>query len=216
MNKEANLIIVGGTIAAGKSTLVDGIAKATGWIAVPELRENDEVQEIILQKLYEGNRIHAATIQFYFVANRYKQYKDASNGLVTSILDRGIWEDAFFSKLLMTSDLKSYEHFKVLWRTTLDKIIKMYGKPKAYIYARVNWASFEKRIFLRGREAEIRNFEANKEYFKNLLDMYSADFVQLLNDNDIEPIIINTDELSKDNVVETALTALRKINLIKD
>ena len=71
MRKEANLIIVGGTIAAGKSTLVDGLANRRGFFPVPELRENDKVQEIILEKLYEGTRIHNATIQYYFITNRF-------------------------------------------------------------------------------------------------------------------------------------------------
>ncbi|NQZ65628.1 MAG: deoxynucleoside kinase [Mycoplasmatales bacterium] len=213
MRKEANLIIIGGTIAAGKSTLVDGISKRRGYYPVPELREGDEVQEIILKKLYEGKRIHNATIQFYFIANRYKQYKDESGGMITSILDRGIWEDWFFALLLMANEKRSYEHFKFLWKTTIKKILDIYGYPKAYIYTKVGWENFKERVFLRNRNAEVANFSQNEEYFRKLLNEYNNNFESLLKEWDIEPIIIDTNNINKDQVLEIALKELEKKGL---
>ncbi|MCK5807153.1 MAG: deoxynucleoside kinase [Mycoplasmataceae bacterium] len=209
----ANLIIVGGTIAAGKSTLIEGISKRKGFIPIPELREGDLVQKIILEKLYEGTRIHAATIQSYFLTNRYKQYRDSSNGLITSILDRGLWEDWFFALLLMKKEPKSYEHFKKLWKTTIENVLARFGYPKAYIYTKVNWENFKDRIFNRGREAEIENFSANKEYFRALLGEYNDNFVDLLKDFGITPIIIDTNLLTKDEVADKAVEELEKLGI---
>jgi len=214
MHKEANLIIVGGTIAAGKSTLVENIAKATGWEPVQELRENDRIQDLVLEKLYEGTRLHQDTVQYYFISNRYKQYKEVHNKLITSILDRGIWEDWFFAKLLMANEERSYKHYIALWESTIDKILKLYGKPKAYIYTKVDWENFEKRVFGRNREAEIKNFHANKEYFKKLLDEYTNNFVDLLKKWDIEPIIIDTVKLNQEQVAEVALKELKRKGLL--
>lgn len=213
MRKEANLIIIGGTIAAGKSTLVEGVAKARGFTPVPELRKGDEVQKIILQKLYEGTRIHKATIQFYFIANRYMQYKYESSGLVTSILDRGIWEDWIFAILLMANEKESYQHFLHLWKSTIKKILKLYGYPKAYIYAKVDWENFKKRIFLRNRKAEISNFSKNEAYFRDLLNQYNENFENLLKEWDIEPIVIDTIKYNKDEVLEETLKQLEKKGL---
>ncbi|MCK5807148.1 MAG: deoxynucleoside kinase [Mycoplasmataceae bacterium] len=214
MTKEANLIIVGGTIAAGKSTLVENISKATGWEAVPELRENDRIQDLVLEKLYEGTRLHQATVQYYFISNRYKQYKDVHNKLVTSILDRGLWEDWFFAKLLMKDNQKEYAYYVKLWETTLAKIVELYGKPKAYIFTTVDWDTFEKRIFGRGREAEIKNFNANKEYFKNLLDEYNDNFIVLLNKRGINPIVIDTVNMNQEQVTEYAMKKLKEQGLV--
>ncbi|MCK5866801.1 MAG: deoxynucleoside kinase [Mycoplasmataceae bacterium] len=211
--KYANLIIIGGTIAAGKSTLIEGIAKRKGFISVPELREGDIVQNIILEKLYEGTRIHAATIQSYFLSNRFKQYRDSCSGLVTSILDRGLWEDWFFALLLMKKEPKSYEHFKKLWKSTIINILDRFGYPKAYIYTKVNWENFKDRIFNRGREAEIENFSSNKEYFKNLLNEYNDNFIDLLNDFGIIPIVIDTNELTKEEVADKASEELSKLGI---
>ena len=209
MNR-ANTIIIGGTIASGKSTLVEGLAKHKGFEPVPELREGDVVQDILLQKLYDGTRVHNETIQYYFIANRYAQYKENSGGMITTILDRGIWEDWFFALLLMDHVPKAYEHYKVLWRTTIEKIIKNHGLPKAYIYLKINWDSFKERIFSRNREAEIKNFSENESYFKKLLKEYTENFEDLLKEWGIEPITIDTAKFTKDEVLEYALKELEK------
>ena len=207
--KEANLVIIGGTVAAGKSTLVEALSKATGWPAIPELREGDKIQEIILQKLYEGSRIHLATVQYYFISNRYRQYKEISNNLVTSILDRGIWEDWIFSKLLMRTEPKSYEHYKKLWRTTIEKVLTQFGKPKAYIYVQVDWETFKTRIYTRSREAEVANFAKNENYFRELLQEYQDHFVEILREWDIEPIIIDSRKLNKEEMLQKTISELK-------
>ena len=213
MDKYANLIIVGGTIAAGKSTLVNSIAKKRGFFPSPELRKDDKVQEIILQKLYEGTRMHKATIQCYFLSNRYKQYKEESQTSVTSILDRGIWEDWFFALLLMEDEQKSYEHYKKLWKKTIVNMIDSYGKPKVYIYLKIDWNTFKERIFSRNRKAEISNFDKNKKYFKQLLNEYDNNFINLLNDSNIKTIVMDTVKLSKEEVFQKTLQELDKLGI---
>lgn len=214
MPKTANIVIVGGTIAAGKSTLVEMLSKETGWPAISELREGDKVQDIILKKLYEGNRIHLATVQYYFISNRYRQYKEISNNLVTSILDRGLWEDWIFSKLLMRKEPKSYEHYKKLWDSTLKKVIENFGKPKAYIFVKVDWETFRQRIYSRNREVEISNFSKNEEYFKELLEEYNANFEDILKKWDVDYISIDSINLDKEHMLEKTLEELRKRELI--
>lgn len=213
--KIANIVIIGGTIAAGKSTLVANLASTLNWLAVPELRDGDVIQEIILKKLYEGNRLHMSTVQYYFITNRYKQYEDCSKENITSILDRGIWEDWIFSKMLMEKvEPKSYEHYKELWRSTIEKVIAKFGLPKAYIFLTVDWATFRERIYSRNREAEIQNFARNEDYFKALLHEYNTTFVDLLKQWDIDPIVIDTVKLNKQQVTEEVLNQLKARKII--
>ena len=209
MDKQANVIIIGGTIAAGKSTLVDGIADQTGFYPYPELREGDEVQEIILKKLYENERIHKATVQYYFITNRYRQFKDSSSKLMTSILDRSIWEDFIFAKLLMKDEPKSYEHFKKLWRKTIENALNKFGTPKLYIYLKVDWENFKKRIFNRNREAEIANFSQNEEYFKDLLNEYINNFRNIVEEWGIPFLEIDTTKMNHKEVIDFAMTELK-------
>ncbi len=214
MDKMANIVIVGGTIAAGKSTLVQSLSQVTGWPAISELREGDRIQDIILKKLYEGNRIHLATVQYYFISNRYRQYKEISNNLITSILDRGIWEDWIFSKLLMRKEPASYEHYKKLWASTLDKVISNFGKPKAYIFVKVDWDTFKERIYSRNREVEIANFSKNEPYFRELLEEYNTSFEGILKDWGVDVIVIDSRQLSKEAMLDKALAELKKAHLI--
>lgn len=214
MSKKANIIIVGGTIAAGKSTLVEMLSAKMAWPSVPELREGDKVQNIILQKLYEGSRIHLATVQYYFITNRYRQYKELASLTNISLLDRGVWEDWIFAKLLMKDDKKSYKHYQVLWKTTIDKIIENFGRPLAYVFVCIDWESFKKRIYSRNREVEVNNFAKNEEYFKNLLDEYNNNFVDLLKESNITPIIIDSSKLTQNQMLEQTINELEKLKII--
>jgi len=213
MYKEANLIVVGGTIAAGKSSLVKKLSEHFGWHAVPELREGDKIQEFILKKLYEGNRIHLATVQYYFLTNRYKQYQDTSESGKMSILDRSVWEDWIFAKLLMKSEPKSYKHYKELWRTTLEKLLKRFGSPRAYIYLKVDWLNFKRRIFERNRQTEVNNFTANQEYFENLLREYTETFETILKEWNIPTIVIDTVNKTKTEVFQEASRKLKQLRV---
>jgi len=213
MSKEANLIVVGGTIAAGKSSLVEMLSNEFGWHAEPELRDGDKIQEFILKKLYEGNRIHLATVQYYFLTNRYKQYQDNSETGKLSILDRSVWEDWIFAKLLMKPEPKSYEHYKELWRTTLEKILKRFGSPRAYIFLKVDWLNFKRRIFQRNRQTEVNNFTANQEYFENLLKEYTETFEDILKEWNIPTIVIDTVDKTKEEVFQEATKKLKELGI---
>ncbi len=57
--KYANLIVVGGPVAVGKSTLVSSL----GYPYVDELIEGNVVQEEILKGTYSGNRVSPEVVQ---------------------------------------------------------------------------------------------------------------------------------------------------------
>jgi deoxyadenosine/deoxycytidine kinase len=145
---------------------------------------------------------------------RFKQYEEASKNKVTCVLDRGIWEDWFFAKLLMKkNNPKTYKYFKIFWKNLIKEKIKLFGKPNLYIYLKVDWKTFKKRIFIRGRKEEIDNFDKNKDYFKNLLDEYEKNFVSLLKKWNIKTLVLNTNKLNKDEVLEKTLEELKKIGI---
>ncbi|MCP4337277.1 MAG: deoxynucleoside kinase [Mycoplasma sp.] len=212
--KKANLIIVGGTVAAGKSTLVDKLSKHLGWNAVAELRENDEVQDIVLKKMYEGKRLHMLTIQCFFINNRLKQYEENFNGKVMSILDRGIWEDLIFAKLWFKDDIKSHEFYIQFWNGYVEKIIKEFGLPKLYVYLLVDWDTFKTRIFNRARKSEIQNFHKNSNFFKELLKEYNTNFINILKKWNIDYIVLDTKKISKEETLNQTLKLLKEKNLV--
>ena len=212
--KLANLIIVGGSVAIGKSTLVNGISKRTGWTPIQEINEDDPLQNTILTQMYEGKRLHLATVQYFFITTRLKVYKENSNSMITSILDRGLWEDDIFAKLLMVNEPKSYKHFRVFWESVIKSTVEKYGCPKAYIFVTADWETFKERIFNRHRDAEIHNFESNKEYFKNLLNEYNNHFEETLRGFGIKPIKIDTINKTPEEVLNEAMIGLKSCSCL--
>ncbi len=212
--KKANLIIIGGTIAAGKSTLVENLSNKFNWYAVPELRENDAVQDIVLKKLYDGTRLHSATIQCYFINNRIKQYEDNSNRKNLSILDRGIWEDWMFAKLWLAEEPKVHKAYIDFWKSSVEKLVNDFGIPKAYVFLSIDWKSFEERIFERNRQSEIQNFNKNKPFFKKLLKEYNDNFINILKDWGIKPLIIKSAKLQPIETLEATIKYLKENKVV--
>jgi len=68
---KANLIVVGGPISAGKSTLVS----ALDFPQVPELNENDKLQDLMLEETYSSGRVSSDVIEFYFLIKESRNIK---------------------------------------------------------------------------------------------------------------------------------------------
>lgn len=215
MNKQlySNCIIVGGMIAAGKSSLVESLQKNFDFRPIFEYDENNKLQTLILKKLYEGKRIHIPTTQFYFTSLRYQQYREGDTS-VLSILDRSLWEDYFFAKLLMGPHSKEFKMYEAFWEETIIKMTSEIGKPKAYLFLKIDWPTFKNRIYGRNREIEISNFYNNKDYFEKLLNEYNTNFVPLLIKHGINVITIDTSNLTKEEVLDKAIEELRAVSIV--
>ncbi|MCR8612879.1 MAG: deoxynucleoside kinase [Mycoplasma sp.] len=198
--KYSNSIIIGGPIAVGKSTLTSSLSKKFGWTEVPELDEKSELTNLVLNSLYTGQRLNPATIQSFFLGNRYNRYKKYANGMITTIFDRGILEDEIFAKHVMVSEPKYYEYYKTLLKSITERMFENLGRPKLYVFLEINWETFKERIFKRDRLQEITNFSKNEQYFKDLLNDYNNKFEKILDRWKIKYVRINTNDKSEEEV----------------
>ena len=203
---EANFIVVGGPISVGKSTLVTTLP----FIQVPELDNDDEILMLLLENTYSKERVSAEVIETYFLELRKQKYIDFSNSLTTHVFDRSIFESLWFAKGNM--DSKSYKHFERLWEKEIIDLIKEYGKPKIYILLTMNWDTFKKRLFERGREVEVKNFQANEEFFKKHIKEYEDHMISVFKKFELKYINIKTDNKSAEDVLKTTLTELEVSN----
>ena len=167
------IIIVGGPISAGKSTLVNSL----GFPKVPELDPNDSLQKIMLKYTYEKQRVAPEVIELFFLEKRWNIYRHYSKKNKIYVLDRSIFESLWFAKENLNK--RSYDHFKKLWEKELAELLKRYGKPQLYILLLLNWSNFKDRIFKRGRTVEINNFEKNKSFFKKHIKEYEEFMVKI-------------------------------------
>lgn len=201
----ANLLVVGGPISVGKSTLVSSL----DFPQIPELDENDEILMLLLENTYQKGRVAAEVIEHYFLTIRKNKYIEYSNTLQTHVLDRSIFESLWFAKGNMND--KSFAHFKKLWKAEIDELIKTVGKPKLYILLTMNWDSFKERLFNRGREVEVKNFNDNEVFFKQHIAEYEEHMTEVFEMFGINYIKIATDGVSAEKVTEIANEKIKEV-----
>lgn len=175
--KVNNIIAIGGMIAAGKTTLVEDLAKELQAEMLFELDDKDEIQNALLKGLYERRNIPATVFQLYFVLNRFENYKKYSALKNTVIVDRTIFEDRLFAHQNMADDPITFSFYDKIWREKAFELVYSVGVPKIYIILKVDWETFKQRLFKRNRDVEVNNFDNNEDYFRRLNEVY-VDFLE--------------------------------------
>lgn len=210
MSKVSNAIVVGGPIAVGKSTLVGALP----FVPVQELDPNDELQKLLLEKMYEGDKIAPQVFQLDMLLTRFDKYKNVANEKEVHVFDRMIFEDIFFAQKLLSKYPNVWNYYHSIWLDKVEEIMNVIGKPKFYILLSCNWETFSKRVFDRNRKAEIDNFEKNKAYFKEMIEEYETFVVDMLKKYEIDYMVINTDDKSILEVIDVAKAELSKRGIL--
>lgn len=211
MNKKlSNSIVVGGPIAVGKSTLVGALP----FIAVQELETNDELQNILLRKMYEQDSIAPQIFQLDILLTRFDKYKKLANDEKMHVFDRSIFEDIFFAKKLLEKTPNVWQYYNSIWQDKVDELIEEIGLPKLYILLTCTFETFTQRIFDRDRKAEIDNFEKNKAYFEEMINEYQSFMEAMFKKYNIDYIIVPTDKMNKLEVIDFTKEELTKRGLL--
>lgn len=220
-------IAVGGMIGAGKSTLSPALAERLGWKHLEEFDEGDNVFTTMLQWLYEGKNIELQ-LQSYFIEYSYnvvKQYDrmHIKNGYEAVIKENPELESALEHNFNYISqgnnvvvDRDIIEHWLFAQINLLgvdNNLMTMYNnlfhgyylnhqKPDLYLILDISWDTFVERLFNRGREVEVDNFEENKAYFKNLLDCYTRKLIAQCEIYDVDYKVIDCNGKRAEEVLE--------------
>lgn len=203
--KISNSYAIGGMIGAGKSTLSRALAQEIDADVVFELNEDDKLQNLLLEKLYEGDKTSAIAFQVYFFCSRFDNYKDGIFNNNLTVFDRTIFEDRLFAHQNMTSDPVMFGFYDSMWHDKVKELIYSVGVPKLYIILDLKWEEFKDRIFRRGRKSEVDNFSKNESYFKSIHSVYLRYLVDVCQVYGINHIII-----------DASLTTDQQIHLIKN
>ena len=200
----ANFLVVGGPISAGKSTLVESL----DFPQINELDDSNEIQMLLLENTYEKGRVAPEVIEHYFLEIRKDKYSTYANTLQTHVFDRSIFESLWFAKGNMSE--KSFKHFKNLWKKEIEELIEEAGKPKLYILLTMEWDTFKERLFKRGRSVEVRNFRENEDFFRRHIEEYEEHMIEVFNMFDINYRKIATDNLNQEEVLIEANKIIRE------
>ena len=193
------VITVAGMISAGKSTLTELISEKYDSLA-----KYEQIPEI-LSKWYgdarvvtDGERIPFLT-QLTFLNSRMNMLRscmtDDRSGF--AVLDRSIYEDKLFGQIGWEDGGISDSEWEV-YCSLLDTMwaeLNMIPKkaPDLTIYIRISFETFMERLLKRGRDIEVNNLEANKDYFYKLWSRYDDFMFNQYTQSRV--LVINGDEL---------------------
>ncbi|VEU75430.1 Deoxyguanosine kinase [Mycoplasmopsis maculosa] len=206
------LIGISGMISSGKSTLTKKLHEyfKSSYI-LEEFDENDEVFNTFLKWLYEKKPNLSIGFQSYVVENHTTKLNELINKFNDDnkswekdhiILDRFSIEHYIFANVNLK--VKGEKYLKG-YDALFTKLITKNETPDLAIFLNMTYDTFEKRLFERGREVEINNYENNKEYFTKLYEAYKDLFIKQAEKYNLIYEIIETDNLSEDEVLKKAL-----------
>ncbi len=158
------MIVLSGTIGAGKTSLTEMLADHLGSQAFYESVDDNP----ILPLFYENPKKYGFLLQIYFLNKRLSQIKAARAAGVNNILDRSIYEDALLFQL--TADLNRATQTEVdIYKSLVDNMMAEIAgvadvkNPDLLIHVRVSFDTMLSRIKKRGRSFE--QIDENPELF---------------------------------------------------
>ncbi|WP_231679264.1 deoxynucleoside kinase [Oceanivirga miroungae] len=186
-------ICVDGVVGVGKSSLGRLIAERYNI----KLYEEPVLDNPILDKFYYNKKRWSFPLQIFFLNKRFKMIKEAEN-LGACVMDRSIYGDVIFSKMLADDGDMTKEEFE-LYEELLYNMLENVKKPALMIYLETSVENAVKKIKKRAREYEQivpieywTNLDKNyREYFDNYnlsdflkINVDDIDFVNNLEDRE--------------------------------
>jgi deoxyadenosine/deoxycytidine kinase len=197
-------IAIAGNMGAGKSTLVEFLARNYG--VVPFYEPNEE--NPYLADFYKDMKRWAFQSQLYFLSNKFRLHQalDRQSGVVA--LDRTIFEDAeiFATALhqMRKISARDWHTYLGLYHAILDAI----QPPDLLIYLRCSMRTLRQRISLRGRKMEQGISPA---YLKRLDHLYEA---WISGWDRSEVLVLETDRLDYIHDLVYRLDVMRRIERV--
>lgn len=165
-------ITIAGNIGVGKSTLVNLLAKRTGWEPVFEaVAENP-----YLADFYQDMARWSFNSQIFFLSRRLRQHHFLLQRENAIIQDRSVYEDAeiFAKNLFMQGNMsqRDWECYYDLYQT----LATVLTPPHLVIYLKASVPTLQQRIAQRGRDYEQNIAESYLTRLNELYDAWAANF----------------------------------------
>lgn len=210
------VLVLAGTIGAGKSSLTEMLAEELKTQAFYESVDDNKV----LPLFYESPQKYAFLLQIYFLNKRFDSIKRALSDN-NNVLDRSIYEDSLLFHLnadLGRADETEVEVYDDLLNNMLEEIdsLSFKKRPDLLIHVKVSFDKMLERIKKRGRQFEQLEYDPSLyDYYKELNSRYDTWF----EDFDICPKIqidgdkydFVEDEQSKIHVLQQIKEKLKEI-----
>lgn len=165
MNKT---IVIDGVVGVGKSSLSEILAKEFGLTFF----EEPVVNNPILDKFYFDKKRYSFPLQIFFLNKRFEMLEESENIENGCIMDRSIYGDAIFAKMLMEDGDMSVEEYNI-YEELLTNMLRHVHPPKLMVYLETTVDNAVKKIEKRGRDFEQH---VSIDYWKSLNKHYEEYF----------------------------------------
>lgn len=199
------IIVIGGMIGAGKTSVAELVADALGTEVFYENVDDNDILPLFYtasEEEQEAKR-YPFLLQLEFLSSRFKNIKDALINQ-NNVLDRSIYEDWYFCKInnklgrISDTEFKIYEKLLNNMMEELEELPKK--SPDLMVYLTGSFDTILHRIGLRGREFE--QDQGLMDYYHTLWSGYD-DWVENYY-HASQVLVINIDEFDVVNRPEDA------------
>ncbi|VTT41499.1 deoxyadenosine kinase [Streptococcus porcinus] len=166
------LIVLAGTIGAGKSSLAAALGDYLGTDVFYEAVDNNPVLDLY----YQDPKKYAFLLQIFFLNKRFKSIKEAYKA-DNNVLDRSIFEDELFLKLNYKNGNVTKAELDIYQELLANMLEELEGMPKKrpdlLIYIDVSFEKMLERITKRGRSFEqVDDNPGLEEYYYQVHEEY--------------------------------------------
>jgi deoxyadenosine/deoxycytidine kinase len=197
-------IAIAGNMGAGKSTLVDFLARTYG--VVPFYEPNDD--NPYLADFYRDMKGWAFQSQLYFLANKFRLHQELDRQPGVVALDRTIFEDAEIFATALHQMRKISKRDWQTYQSFYDAILDAIRPPDLMIYLRCSMRTLRQRIRLRGRAMER---DVPQSYLRRLDRLYEE---WIASYDMSEVLVLETDELDYIHDLVHRLDVMRRIESV--
>ena len=209
LRRMKTVIVLAGTIGAGKSSLAKALGEHLGTDVYYEAVDNNPVLDLY----YQDPKKYAFLLQIYFLNKRFESIKMAYTQ-ENNVLDRSIFEDELFLTLNYKNGNVTKTELEIYQNLLSNMLEEMEGMPKKrpdlLVYIDVSFETMLSRIAQRGRSFEqIDDQPELKAYYHQVHEEYPAWYENY----DVSPKIrINGDALDFVNNTEDLEKVLTEID----
>lgn len=177
-------ICIDGVVGAGKSTLGEILAHELGI----EFFREPVLDNPLLDKFYYDKKRYSFPLQVFFLNKRFKMIKDAEK-LNGCIMDRSIYGDVIFAKMLMEDEDMTPEEFDV-YEELLHNMLEHIKRPRLMIYLENSVDKAMEKIKRRGREYEqivpVKYWETLNKNYREYFENYNISEILTVNVDNLD------------------------------
>ncbi|HGA0844428.1 TPA: deoxynucleoside kinase [Streptococcus agalactiae] len=212
------LIVLAGTIGAGKSSLAAALGQHLGTDVFYEAVDNNPVLDLY----YQDPQKYAFLLQIFFLNKRFQSIKEAYKAN-NNVLDRSIFEDELFLTLNYKNGNVTKTELDIYKELLANMLEELEGMPKKrpdlLVYIDVSFDKMLERIDKRGRSFE--QVDSNPELYDYCKQVHS-EYPEWYENYDVSPkiridgnkldFVKNPEDLQ--HVLDTIDSELQKLDLL--